>query len=211
MSSKRAARTAETPRRAAPREAAATATGGSVPGVRTGVPRWFYAIGFLLAAFLAFEVYGPALNGEFLFDDSYLPFLMPGVQNAPLQAWLGVRPFLMFSYWLNYQSSGLEPYPYHAVNVIFHVLNSILAWAIVRRLLGIVGQTGVIREILAVFAGGLFLLHPAQTESVAYVASRSEAMSIFFFLAAYAVFLYRPGAVVSVPRTVVILALFGFA
>ena len=33
--------------------------------------------GIALVLFVAFEVYGPALNGEFLFDDSYLPFLMP--------------------------------------------------------------------------------------------------------------------------------------
>src|SRR3954454_21804912 len=102
-----------------------------LPFKNPGIPRWVYALGFLLAAFIAFEVYGPALNGEFLFDDSYLPFLMPEVQNAPLRSWLGVRPFLMFSYWLNYQNFGLEPYPYHAVNVVLHVLNSVLAWSIV--------------------------------------------------------------------------------
>ena len=33
------------------------------------------ALGVLLTLFVAFEVYGPALNGEFLFDDSYLPFM----------------------------------------------------------------------------------------------------------------------------------------
>ena len=45
--------------------------------------------------------------------------------------------------------------------------------------------------MLSVFAGALFLLHPVQTESVAYVASRSETMSVFFFLGAFAVFVYR--------------------
>ena len=61
----------------------------------------------LLVLFVAFEVYGPALNGEFLFDDSYLPFLMPNVADAPLRYWLSVRPLLMISYWLNYQMVGL--------------------------------------------------------------------------------------------------------
>ena len=58
---------------------------------------------------------------------------------------------LMISYWLNYQWSALNPYPYHAVNVVLHAFNSILAALIVRRLLGWVGQTGWMREAV----GGL--------------------------------------------------------
>src|SRR5688572_19605005 len=136
---------------------------------------WHWIAGILLVLFVAFEVYGPALHGEFLFDDSYLPFLNVSV-DAPWRVWLGVRPFLMLSYWLNLMISGLNPYPYHAVNVVFHAFNSILAGLVVRRMLLWVGETGWRREALAVFAGALFLLHPVQTESVAYVASRSEAM-----------------------------------
>src|SRR5687768_16056464 len=98
--------------------------------------KWWYIAGAILfAAFVAFEVYGPALRGEFLFDDSYLPFLRPEMQNAPLHGWLGVRPFLMFSFWLNYQSSGVDPYPYHAFNVVLHTFNAVLAALIVRKLL----------------------------------------------------------------------------
>src|SRR3954447_4508380 len=86
---------------------------------------WHWAAGGFLLLLVAFEVYGPALKGEFLFDDSYLPFLT-NIADAPLKHWLGVRPFLMISYWLNYQSSGLNPYPYHVVNVLLHALNSLL-------------------------------------------------------------------------------------
>ncbi len=46
-------------------------------------------------------------------------------------------------------------------------------------------------RVLALFAAGLFLLHPVQTESVSYIASRSETLSVFFVLAAFVVFLYR--------------------
>ena len=67
------------------------------------------------------------------------------------------------------------------------------------------------RETLAVFAAALFLLHPVQTESVAYVASRSETLSVFFFLAAFAVFIYRETTTVTTPRTLAILVLFVLA
>ena len=48
---------------------------------------WIYAAVLVAALLVAFEVYGPALNGEFLFDDEYLPFAMPEMQNSPLIAW----------------------------------------------------------------------------------------------------------------------------
>jgi tetratricopeptide (TPR) repeat protein len=178
------------------------------PEPRRRLRWWIVLAAAVVALALGFEIYGPSLSGEFLFDDEYLPFLMPDVQQAPLRAWLGVRPVLMISYWLNYRQSELEPWSYHAVNVVFHALNAVLAWLIVRRLLGKVGESGAFREVLAGFSGALFLLHPLQTESVAYVASRSETLSVFFFLAAYAVYLYSPAEKISVRRTVAVLALF---
>ena len=57
-----------------------------------------------------------------------------------------------------------------------------------------------------------FLLHPLQTESVAYVASRSEALSVMFYYAAVCVFLFKkPSESISIWRSLVILFLFGAA
>jgi protein O-mannosyl-transferase len=179
-----------------------------IPG---GIQWWHYAVAVLISAIVAFYAYAPALRGEFLFDDSYLPFLNPEVADAPLRAWLGVRPFLMISYWLNYQSSGLEPYAYHVVNVVLHALNAVLAWVIVRRYLTWADSKNPFNGLLAVFAGLLFLLHPVQTESVAYVASRSETMSVFFLLAALAVFACRSTKNVGWTRALPVIVLFGIA
>ncbi len=65
--------------------------------------------------------------------------------------------------------------------------------------------------LLPAFAAAVFLLHPIQTESVSYIAGRSEALSVLFFLAAFAVFLYRRSAAVSWQIAIAILALFGAA
>lgn len=182
-----------------------------------GLVWWHWALAALAAFLVAFEAYSPALHGEFLFDDSYLPFLMPNVADAPLRHWLGVRPLLMVTYWVNYQMSGLDPYPYHVVSIVLHLLSSILAGFIVWRVLGWVGEKGRVgekgwnRNVLSVFAGALFLLHPVQTESVAYVSSRSEALSVFLFLAAYAVFVYRKTDAISWGRAIAVVALFGAA
>ena len=47
------------------------------------------------------------------------------------------------------------------------------------------------------FAAAVFLLHPIQTESVSYIAGRSESLSVLFFLAAFAVFFTGRRAAVS--------------
>ena len=67
------------------------------------------------------------------------------------------------------------------------------------------------RDVLSVFAAALFLLHPLQTESVAYVTSRSEVLSILFFFLALAVFLFRRNTAISVPVVILVLALFAMA
>ncbi len=168
--------------------------------------------GLVVAFIAAFAVYQPAINGPFLFDDRYLPFMSPGYANAPLIAWLrGVRPMLMFSFWMNYRISSIEPYSYHLLNLVLHFFNCILTGVILKKILhwaGVGERSGI---ILSIFGAGIFLLHPLQTESVTYVASRSENLSLFFFFAAFAVFVWRRSIEVTWLTAAAILTLFGAA
>jgi Tfp pilus assembly protein PilF len=180
--------------------------------------RWPYAVGLLVALFAVFEVYWPAMHGQFLLDDTYLPYMSASYAAGSLFTWVrGLRPLLMFSYWLNLQYAdparvGMQDtFGYHFVNVILHFVNGILVWLAMRKVLSWAGVEKWLREVLAIFAAGLFLLHPLQTESVSYVASRSETLSVFFVLATLAVFLYRTGDALGIGRTVAVLALYGAA
>jgi tetratricopeptide (TPR) repeat protein len=173
---------------------------------------WHVAAGALAATLAAFWVYGPALNGPFVFDDQALPFFSPHYAEQPL--WLaikGVRPFLMFTFWLNNRVAGTEPFLYHLFNLLLHLANSLLVFFIARRILGWAGLDGRRREWLSVFAGAVFLLHPVQTEAVSYVASRSENLSALFFYGAFAVFLYRRSPAVSWKTALAVLALYAAA
>jgi tetratricopeptide (TPR) repeat protein len=173
---------------------------------------WHIAVAALVALVVVFEAYQPALRGPFVFDDMYLPFYSQDFgQRSFYEAIRGVRPLLMFSFWINHQFSGLEPYGYHLLNVLFHFCTSLLVFFIARRLLEWAGTEGAQREWLSAFAGGLFLLHPVQTESVAYIASRSENLSVLFFYSAFALFLYRRSAAISWRVTLGILILFAAA
>jgi Tfp pilus assembly protein PilF len=187
----------------------------AVPSVAAAEPAanpwiWIYAASLAITLFAVFEIYWPAIHGPFLLDDTYLTYMRPDAANLTFRDWFRqTRPLLMFTFWLNYQQSGAEDtFGYHAVNVLLHLLNSILTFLAVRKVLSWGGVEESRNRILSFFAAGLFLFHPVQTESVSYVASRSETLSVFFVLAALAVYLYRKTAVVSIPRILALMALF---
>ena len=176
-------------------------------------PLWPYAAGAVLALLVTFQIYGPALYGPFLLDDTYLPYMLPNFAHAPLRAWVsGVRPLTNFTFWINYRQSGNQnTFPYHAINVLLHACSGILVYFAMRKVLTWAKVQKPALEILSVFAAGLFLLHPLQTEAVTMVAGRSETLSVFFVLAAFVVFLYRRAAAVSFGIAIAVLALFAAA
>src|SRR3954468_9105384 len=91
------------------------------------MPWWAYAALSAVALVALFVAYGPALSGPFVFDDQALPFLDGTADAHSLKSWLtGVRPVLMASYWVNYQSGGTQPYGYKVVNLLLHFLNGVL-------------------------------------------------------------------------------------
>jgi tetratricopeptide (TPR) repeat protein len=189
------------------REARKTVAAPSAP--RSGGWPWILAL--VGAVVVVFWAYSPALHGEFLFDDNFLPFALPNAAT-PLRAWIGqIRPVLMTTYWFNWRISGDDPYSFHVLNVVFHCITGILVFLIVRRLLEWSGTQESRRDLLAGFTALVFLLHPAQTESVAYLAGRSESLSALLSAAAFTVFLYRRRAAASWTTVAAIFVLFGAA
>jgi hypothetical protein len=172
---------------------------------------WRVAIAIFATLILGFEVYAPAAEGPFLFDDIGLPFYSRASADQSVSDWIsGVRPVLMLSYWLNRQASDTNTVPYHATNVALHVCNTLLVFVIIRRLLRGQHASGTGATAIAAAGAGLFLLHPVQTEAVAYIAGRSETLCALFGLSAFAMFLYQP-ARISWGPSALILTLYGLA
>lgn len=172
---------------------------------------WVWALGgFALLAALA--AYWPAVNGPFVFDDEYLPFRDPGFLESGIRSLSPTaRPLMNLSFWLNLKFFGSEPFSYHVVNILLHFVNGGLVFLAIRKILEMAKVEESRRMPLAVFAAGVFLLHPVQAESVAYVAGRSESFSLVFFLSSFTLFLYkREGGIGWLPAMGVI-ALFGCA
>jgi tetratricopeptide (TPR) repeat protein len=168
--------------------------------------RWpFYT---LAAAAIVFALwsYAPALHGPFVFDDPYMPL------GKPLREWIGGgRPLLQLTYWWSASRAGDDTSSFHAINILIHLIVAGLVFLIVRRLLEWASVDRSRRTLLSGFAAALFLLHPVQTEAVAYIAGRSESFAVMMAFAAYAVFLYRPQKAASWPIALAVLFLFGLA
>ena len=181
--------------------------------VETVRPWWhFFALGALVATVAVLWAYSPSMNGPFLFDDNFLPFAVSDISAQPLSAFLhGQRPLLMASYWLSARFSPIDTWWYHFLNVVIHGITTVLVFFIVRRLMewAKVGESR--RGLLAGLAAALFLLHPVQTEAVAYVAGRSEGLSVMLAFAAFAVFLYRPRPAAGWATAAAVFLLFGAA
>ena len=196
-----------------PRRPKATPEAAAAIPKPTGWPRWQWVLLGMAALLIAYALYAPALQGPFLFDDLYLPYTRSESERMPLRDWTGnVRPALMVTFWLNYRFAGLETYSYHVTNVFLHAMAAVLVFLILRRLLRHSGHAEESRDGLLALAGAaVFLVHPVQTEAVAYIASRSDILSTLAAYGALCVFLYRRREALTIPAVVAVLALVGIA
>ena len=83
-------------------------------------------------------------------------------------------PLVYTAFWLEHKLWGFAPAGYHIVNVLLHLVNTLLVWHLVRRLA--VPGAWVVAAVFAV--------HPLHVESVAWVIERKDVLSGLFYLAA---------------------------
>jgi len=137
----------------------------------------------VLAAVVAI-VFMPALrNGFTNWDDDKYVTANPAVQSLSpdnlvrifTRHYVGAYvPLTIVSFALDYLFFKYHPLPYHAANILLHVLNCLLVFWFIRRFTG---------DTRAAFAAALFFgVHPLRVESVAWVTERKDVLYAFFFL-----------------------------
>lgn len=85
-------------------------------------------------------------------------------------------PITIFSFLVDHTLWGMNPGGYHATNVLLHLLNGILVFLLITRLSG--------NRFVGWFTAALFLVHPVQIESVAWISSRKGLLCAAFMLGA---------------------------
>jgi protein O-mannosyl-transferase len=139
-------------------------------------------------------VFIPSLNSGFVnWDETTYITANPIVQQLSAQnikliftTFLSgnYHPLPIFTYAVEYHFFGLNPFPYHVMNLVLHLANVCLVFFLVLALSR--------KTIVAFVAAMLFGIHPFRVETVVWVADRKDLLyGIFFFLTLLSYLRYR--------------------
>jgi hypothetical protein len=90
------------------------------------------------------------------------------------------HPLTWLSHMLDCRLYGLKPAGHHLTNLLFHLLNTILLFLVLKKMTGSLWKSALV--------AALFGIHPLHVESVAWVSERKDVLSTFFLLLALLVY-----------------------
>ena len=149
--------------------------------LREGSPT---AIGILLFA-IVLGTFLPCLRYDFVnFDDNVYVYENARVQHGLTWGSVGWafttleggfwHPLTWVSLLLDYQLFGMESAGYHLTGVLLHAASTALLFALLRHMTGATWRSA--------FVAALFAVHPLHVEPVAWVSSRKDVLSTFFWM-----------------------------
>ena len=84
------------------------------------------------------------------------------------------HPLTWLSHMLDMQLFGMHAGPPHVVNLLLHIVSTLLLFRVLQRMTGAVYRSA--------FVAALFAVHPLHVESVAWAAERKDVLSTVFFM-----------------------------
>jgi protein O-mannosyl-transferase len=150
---------------------------------------WYLAAIFLVTAL----AYGTTLRFGYVYDDALQIENNPRIRSADYlpsyftrQVWAQAqgqpanlyRPLFLTWLWLNFELFGASPAGWHFTTLLMHLLVVWLVYLLAKKLLPDDG-------ISAYVAAGVFALHPAHVEAVAWISGVTEPLSSAFFLGSF--------------------------
>jgi len=159
--------------------------------------KYFDLIGLAILILLGIIIYSNSYNCAFHFDD-----LTNIIENLKIRNLSDIRglwdyehnrfiPNLTFA--INYHYGKLNVWGYHFINLIIHLINSVLVWWLTI----LIFSSPVIKKIpvckhknsIAIFTALLFVSHPLATESVTYIVQRIASIAAMFYMLSVAFYL----------------------
>jgi protein O-mannosyl-transferase len=168
---------------------------------------WLLCVVILI---LGVAVRSPALQGERIWDDSYLAGENPLMKSPVFVAEVfrhflfldsfstHYRPVQTLSYMVDYYFWSDSFYGFHLSSVLWHAGSGVLLFLLLRKLLA----TCAVRDssldqnrsswhkAAAFFIALLWSVHPVHSAAVDYVAGRADSLSFFFACAGWLLFLF---------------------
>ncbi len=146
----------------------------------------------LLLSLVTYLVYAASLKFELLnWDEKHYIYEQPMTRGL---SWENIRtifskkvlgsynPLVMISFAIDHDLSHSKASWYHGMNLFFHLINTLLLFAVARKL--------GLRVMIAGFIAMLFAIHPMHIESVAWVASRKDVLMGFFLFSSWWFYLH---------------------
>jgi protein O-mannosyl-transferase len=143
---------------------------------------WFWALVLIALVFIA---YAQVFRAGFIWDDESHLTRNPCVVG-PLglkEIWTSTQavyyPLALTTFWVLHKFVGLDPLPYHLLNVLLHAASAILLWRLLQLL-----------QVRGAWLGAAFwALHPVMVQSVAWVTELKNTQSCLFYLLSILLFL----------------------
>ncbi len=146
-------------------------------------------MGILALGLLVVGSYFPAFFAGFVWDDRVFTearavrdldglwriYFSPAEIEDEAHYW----PLVYTTFWLEHKLWGFDPTGYHVVNILLHLVNTLLLWRLIARL-NVPG---------AWIVAAVFAVHPLHVESVAWVIERKDMLSGMFYLAAFSAYI----------------------
>lgn len=143
---------------------------------------WLSGFGLVMLIMLAYQ---RVLHAGFIWDDDQHVWTNPCIVGPKSFAdiWISsearICPLVLSTFWLEHKLWGMNPLPYHLVNVFVHAACALLLWRLLCTM-----------RVRGAWLGAVFwALHPVQVETVAWVTELKNTQSCLFFLLSILCFL----------------------
>ena len=164
----------------------------NVSSIKYGPKRetWLLA----LLAIVVILIYADTLTTPFIFDDLNNIFNNPHIRVPALNfenlAWAGYhspearRPVANISFALNYYFNGYNLVGYHIVNILIHVACGIFLYFLAKATIQTPALVSRYKKFgwIPFMAAFIWLVHPSQTQSVAYIVQRMNSLAAMFYV-----------------------------
>jgi protein O-mannosyl-transferase len=164
------------------KKAGAKSMGRATEKDNAGYQRWAPLVVVLFTGLLYIR---SLQNNLTSFDDDFYITNNPFLKDFSLKGIAAIftsfyssnyHPLTTLTWFFEYHLFGINPLPYHLVNVLLHLVNTWLVYKLVSKLSGNVNT--------ALIVSLLFGIHPMHVESVAWVSERKDVLYAAFYLSA---------------------------